>query len=83
MNKKNLVLLHFLKDIASTNCFNWEHRFNGVFSRNSLPRIKTGAKVINLDDKKSKKAHCVSLFIGKKTARCFDSFGIEHTPQEV
>ena len=32
--------------------FNYELRFNGVFSRNNLLRIKHGAYVINLNDKK-------------------------------
>ena len=30
-------------------------RFNGVFSRNNLPRIKYEAYVINLDDKKKQR----------------------------
>ena len=37
-----------------TQYFNYKPRFNGVFSRNNLPRIKDGVYVINLDDKKSK-----------------------------
>ena len=48
-----------------TNYFNDEPRFNGVFSRNSLPRIKDGANVINLDDKGSKGTHWVSLLLTK------------------
>ena len=32
---------------------------------------------------KSKGTHWVSLFIDRNTAVCFDSFGIEYTPQEV
>ena len=39
--------------------------------------------VINLDDKKKKKTHWLSLLIDKKLAAYFDSFGIEYTPQEV
>ena len=38
--------------------------------------IKDGANVINLDDKKSKGTHCVSLVIDRNTAEYFDSFGI-------
>ena len=33
--------------------------------------------------KKSKRNHCVSLFIDKNNAIYFDSFGIEYFPQEV
>ena len=39
--------------------------------------------VINHDDKNSKGAHWVSLFINKNTAVLFDSFGTEYIPQEV
>ena len=59
-----------------TSYFNNEPRFSGVFSRNNLPRIKDGAYVINLDDKKNKGTHWVSLFINKIIAAYFDSFGI-------
>ena len=52
-------------------------------SRNNLPRMKNGAYVINLNDKKSKGTDWVSLFIDKYTAIYFDSFGIEYIPQEV
>ena len=39
--------------------------------------------VINADDKPSKEAHCVSLFIDKNTDVYFDSFGNEYIPQDV
>ena len=78
-----LILLYPLNNIEITNYFNYEPRFNGVFSRNNLPRIKDGAYVINLDDKNSKGTHWVSLFINKNTAVYFDSFEIEYIPQEV
>ena len=53
------------------------------FSRNNLPKIKDGFYVINLDDKKSKETHWVSLFINKNTAVYFDSFRVIYIPQEV
>ena len=39
--------------------------------------------MIKLDDKNSKGAHWVSLFIDRNLAVYFDSFGIEYIPQEV
>ena len=56
---------------------------NGAFSRNNLPRIKDGTYVINLDDKNSKRTNWVSLLIEQNAALYFDSFGMEHIPQEV
>ena len=58
-------------------------RFNVVFSRNNLPRIKYGAYVINLNNKNSKGAHWVLLFIDQNVAAYFDSFGIKYIPLEV
>ena len=63
--------------------FNYEPRFNGVFSRKNLPGKKDGAYVINLYDKTSKGTHWVSLFIDRNTAVYFDSLGIEYIPEEV
>ena len=56
---------------------------NGAFSRNNLPRIKDGTYVISLDDKNSKRTNWVSLLIEQNAALYFDSFGMEHIPQEV
>ena len=53
------------------------------FSRNNLPGIKDGSYVINLDGKKSKGTHWVSLFMNRNTAACFDTLGIEYILQEV
>ena len=41
------------------------------------------AYVINIDDKKSKGTHWVSLFFDRNTVVYFDSFGIEYIPQKV
>ena len=72
-----------LRNIEITNYFNYEPKFYGGLSRNSLPRIKNEVYVIDLDNKKSKETHWVSLFIDRNTAVCFDSFGIECIPQKV
>ena len=44
--------LHPLNKVEITNYFNYEPRFNDLFSRNNLPRIKDGAFAINIDDKR-------------------------------
>ena len=62
---------------------NYQHRFDGIFSRNNLLRIKDGAYVINLVGKKNKGTHWGSLFIDENTAVYFDLFRTEYVPQEV
>ena len=54
-----------LNNIEISEYFNYEPRFNGVFSRKNLPKIKDVAYVMNLDDKNSKGTQWVSLFIEK------------------
>ena len=41
-----LVLLHSLTNIKITMYFNYELRFNGVYSKDKLPRTKVGAHII-------------------------------------
>ena len=83
MDKSFLVSLHSLNRIDITNYLNYKPRFNEIFSRNNLPRLKDGAYVINIDGKQSKGTHWASLFIEKDTVVCCDSFGIEYIPQGV
>ena len=40
-----------------------EPKFNGVYSRNNLPKIKDGAYVINLDEFKSIGTHWIALYV--------------------
>ena len=63
--------------------FSYELRFNGVFSRDNLPRMKDGVYVINLDNKPSEGTHWVSLCNVRNTAVYFGSFGIKYVPQVV
>ena len=61
-----------------------EPRFNGVYSRNYLlEKIKDEAYVINLDEYADVDAHWISLFCNRSEIVCFDSFGVEHVPEEI
>ena len=53
-----------------------EPKFNGVYSRNNLPRIKDEAYVINLDEFKSKGTHWIALYENVDNIMNFDSFGV-------
>ena len=60
-----------------------EPNFNGVYSRNNLPKIKDGANVINLDDHKAIGTHWIALYVNDNNVTYFDSFGVEHIPKEI
>ena len=61
-----------------------EPRFNGVFSRNNLPKkIKDEAYVINLDEYADVETHWIALFCNRNKIVYFESFGVEHVPEEI
>ena len=59
-----------------------ELKFNGVYSRNNLPKIKDGAYVINLEYK-SIGTHWIALYVNANNIVYFDSFGVEHISKEI
>ena len=61
-----------------------EPTFNGAFSRNNLPKkIKDGAYVINLDEYADVGIHWIALFCNRNEIVYFNSFGVEHVPEEI
>ena len=63
-----------------------EPRFNGVYSRDNLPKIKYGAYVINFDEYSDTGTHQVALYlhsVHNNDVTYFDSFGVEHIPKEI
>ena len=47
---KLLIQPHPLKNFEIQKYYQNEPKFNGVYPRNNLPRIKDGAYIINLDE---------------------------------
>ena len=77
----SLLPFHPLTNIEISEYYENEPRFNGVYSRNNLPKtIKKGAYVINLDEYENTGTHWFSLFVKPVY---FDSFGVEHIPKEI
>ena len=75
---------HPLTNIEINEYYINEPRFNGVYSRNNLPKtIKKGAYVINLDEYENTGTHWIALFVKTNEVIYFDSFGIEHIPKEI
>ena len=60
-----------------------EPKFNGVYSRKNLPKIKDGAYVINPDEYKSIGTRWVALYVNSDNVTYFDSFGVERIPKEI
>ena len=58
-------------------------KFNGVYSRNNLPKIKDGAFVTNLDEYESVRTHWIAFYVNDSNLTYFDSFGVEHILKEI
>ena len=77
------MLPHPLANFEIQKYYQNEPRFNGVFSRNNLPKKKDGAYVINLDEYADVDTHWIALFCNRNEMFYFDSFGVEHVSEEI
>ena len=79
-----LTLPHPLTIFETQKCYQNEPRFNGVFSRNNLPqKIKDGTCIINFDEYADVGTHWIALFCNRNKVVYFNSFGVEHIPEEI
>ena len=69
--------LHPSTNVEIQKYYQNEHKFNGVYSRNNLLKIKDGVYVINLDDYKLIQSHWIVLYVNDNNVIYFDSFGVE------
>ena len=88
---------HPLTNFEVQKLYQNEPRFNGVFSRDDLPKIKDGPYVINLDEYSIIETNWVSLYVhNNNSSSCsnnnntnnnnltyFDSFSVDHIPKEI
>ena len=75
--------LHPLTNFERQKYYQKEPKFNGVYSRSSLPKITDGAYIINLSEYKSTETHWIALYVHDNNVTYFDSFGVEHIPKEI
>ena len=70
------MMIHLFKNFEIQNYYQSEPKFNGIYSRNNLHRIKDGAYVKNLGEYKSIGNHWIALYFNDSDGTYFDSFGI-------
>ena len=79
-----LMSPHPLKNFEIQNYYQNETRFNGVFSRDNLPKkLKDGAYVINLEEYAYVDTHWIVLFFNRDEIFYFSNFGVEHVPEKI
>ena len=74
---------HSLTSFEINKYYENEPRFNGVYSRDNLPKIKVGAYIINFDEHYDTGTHWIALWVNNNNTTYFDSFGVEHIPKEI
>ena len=78
-----LIPPHPLTNFEIQKYYQNEPRFNGVYSRDNLPKINDGADIINLDEYSDIGTHLVALHVNNNNVTYFDSFGVEHISKEI
>ena len=80
---KFLISPHPLTNFEIQKYYQNEPRFNGVCSRDNLPKIKDGTYITNLDEYSDILTHWVALHVNNNNVSYFDSFGVEHIPKDI
>ena len=81
---RSLMPPHPLTNFEIQKYYKNKPRFNGVFSRDNLPKkVKDEAYVINFDEYADAGTHWIALFCNRNEIVYFHSFGVEHVPEEI
>ena len=84
LKRKALIQPHPLTNFEMKDYYENELRFNGVYSRDNLPKIiKNGTYIINLYEYGDVGTHWIALYVNSNEVIHFGSFGVEHVPKEI
>ena len=81
--RKFLMPSHPLTNFEIQKYYQNEPKFNGVYSRNNLSKIKDGMFIINLDQYEWIGTHCIVLHVNDNNLTYLDSFEVEYIPKEI
>ena len=68
------MICHPLTNFETRRYYQNEPKFNSVYSRNNLPKIKDEVYLMNLDELKSIGNHWIALYVNDNNVIYFDSF---------
>ena len=75
--------LHPLTNFEIQIYYQNEPKFNGIYSRTNLSKIKDGVYIINLDKYESIGTHWIALCFNAENVTFFNSFAVEHIAKEI
>ena len=74
---------HFLNNFEIQSFYENKPKFNSVYSRNNLPKIKNGTHVINFDEFKPTGTRWIAWYVNNNNVTYFDSFRVADIPKEI
>ena len=74
---------HLLTNFEAQKYYQNEPKFNGVYSKNNLPKIKEGTYIKSLYKYKPKGTHWIALHVNGDNVIYFDSFWVEYIPKKI
>ena len=77
------MLPHPLTNFEIQTYYQNEPRLNGIYSRDNPREVKDEAYAINLDEYPDIGTHSIALYVQNNGVTYFDSFGVEHIPEEI
>ena len=77
------MLSHPLTNFEIQKYYKNEPKFNGVYPRNNLSKIKDESYAMNLDEFNSIETHWITLYVNVNNIIYFSSFEIEYIPKEI
>ena len=72
---------HPLTTFETQKYYQRESMFNGVYSRNNLPKMKDGSYIINFDEYESIGTQWLAFYGNVENVTYFERFGVEHIPK--
>ena len=70
------MALHPLTNFEIQKYYQIKPKFNSVYSRYNLTKIKYGTFVINLDEYVTILTHWIASYVNANNIACFNSFGV-------
>ena len=77
------MLPHPSTNFEIRNYYHNEPKFNGVYSRSNLSKLKDGASIVNINEHESIGTHLIAFYLNAKNVTYFNSFGVEHISKEI
>ena len=83
--RAGLILMphHLLTNFETQKYYQNEPKFNGVYSRDKLPKIYDGAYAANFDEYELLETHWKTVYVNGANVTHSDSFGVEHISKQL